>query len=152
VNPVPEASDLPRLLASPFEISVRTNNLSATLFVMSETKNTMPDPDQFGLYEKDMAPIRARDKTCVYCHKEMIDESSGKLYRDHARDWATIEHLHELPPWDNPATVTMCCGSCNSSRGKKTHAVWFKSQYCKERNISAESVAEPVKEYLATII
>jgi hypothetical protein len=63
-------------------------------------------------------------------------------------DWATIEHLNHLPPWDNPDTVAICCGSCNSSRGQKTIMEWFESKYCKENNISPLTVAEPVLAYI----
>ena len=63
-------------------------------------------------------------------------------------DWATIEHLNHLPPWDNPKTIAICCGSCNSSRGKKTILEWFKSTYCVEKNISPATVSQPVLDYI----
>jgi len=83
-------------------------------------------------------------KTCVYCHKE-VKKPSSDVRRG---DWATIEHLNYLPPWNNPKTVAICCGSCNSSRGVKKLKDWFKSPYCVERNINIKTVAEPVKKYL----
>jgi len=63
-------------------------------------------------------------------------------------DWATIEHLNNLPPWDNANTVAICCGSCNSSRGAKKIAHWFKTRYCIDKNINEKTVAKPVQEYL----
>jgi hypothetical protein len=99
--------------------------------------------NQYGLPEKELEKIRIRDKTCVYCHKKMLDTSSSNR-----RDWATIEHLNYLPPWNNPATVAICCGSCNSSRGQKKLMDWFKSQYCLDRNINKKTVAEPVKIFI----
>ena len=63
-------------------------------------------------------------------------------------DWATIEHLNYEPPWDDPTTVAICCGSCNSSRGNKPLLEWFNTEYCISRNINEKTVAEPVKNYI----
>lgn len=77
------------------------------------------------------------------------------------KDSATIEHLREVKPfyWTDKAglrtslkkeELAICCGSCNSSRGKKSLREWFGKPYCKARNtpINEDSVAGPVKEYL----
>jgi hypothetical protein len=101
--------------------------------------------NQYGLPEEKLENIRARDKTCVYCHKKMVDTSSVNR-----RDWATIEHLNYLPPWNNPDTVAICCGSCNSSRGQKKLIDWFKGQYCLDRNINEKTIAEVVKNFIKT--
>jgi hypothetical protein len=103
--------------------------------------------NQYGLPEQELEKIRARDKTCVYCHKVMVKTS----VKNQRRDWATIEHLNHLPPWNNPKTVAICCGSCNSSRGQKTLEGWFESKYCMERNINVNTVANPVKIFLRNI-
>ena len=100
--------------------------------------------NRYGILDRDLKKIRDRDKKCVYCHKKMTNLSTGG-YRG---DWATIEHLNHLPPWDNINTIAICCGSCNSSRGAKKLLDWFKSSYCTERNINKETVAEPVQEYI----
>lgn len=100
--------------------------------------------NKYGIPNKNLESIRKRDKDCVYCHKIMTNPSNGGL----RGDWATIEHLNYLPPWNNPNTVAICCGSCNSSRGIKKLLDWFKSAYCVERNINIETVAEPVKDYI----
>lgn len=63
-------------------------------------------------------------------------------------DWATIEHLNHLPPWDNLKTIAICCSSCNSSRGNKLITEWFKSSFCKEKCIAAQTVAQPVLSYI----
>jgi len=100
--------------------------------------------NKYGIPEDELEKIRARDKECVYCHKKM-----KKPHPDIRRkDWATIEHLNYLPPWNNPTTVAICCGSCNSSRGIKKLKDWFKSPYCVERNINIKTVAKPVRKYL----
>lgn len=98
--------------------------------------------NSYGLPEKDLDLIRNRDKFCVYCHKLMVEPK-----KDNPRcDWATIEHY--LPPWSDPLTVTICCFSCNASRGQKTLFEWFKTSYCFEKNINEKTVAEPVRWYL----
>jgi len=100
-------------------------------------------PNKYGIPEDALNKIRARDKTCVYCHKEMINPgASGRR-----GDWATIEHLNHLPPWNNPATVAICCWSCNASRGNKKLLDWFKTAYCMERKINEDTIAVPVREY-----
>ena len=98
----------------------------------------------YGLPEEKLEQVRRRDTKCVYCHKEMVTPHPDKSYRD----WATIEHLNHLPPWDNPNTIAICCGSCNSSRRNKTILDWFKSNYCIERNISVSTVTQPVRDYI----
>jgi hypothetical protein len=100
--------------------------------------------NKYGIPEEELEKIRARDVTCVYCHKAM-DSSHIEVKRT---NWTTIEHLNHLPPWNNPTTVAICCHECNSRRGKKTLMEWFKSPYCMERNINEKTIAEPVKEYI----
>jgi len=100
--------------------------------------------NKYGLSEDRLSEIRKRDKSCVYCHKTML--SSGSCgFRG---DWATIEHLNHLPPWNNADTVAICCGSCNSSRGNKTILEWFDTNYCIEKNINTKTVKQPVKDYI----
>ena len=102
--------------------------------------------NKYGIPEDSLDTIRERDKTCVYCHKTMIATSESK----YQSDWATIEHLNHLPPWNNPATVAICCGSCNSSRSNKKLLDWFTTPYCVEKNINIDTVAKPVKDYIET--
>lgn len=104
----------------------------------------------FGIPDDVERRIRLRDSRCVYCHCAM------KEYRDTRGtpgDKATIEHLRETPPfyWKDglkEKDIVICCGRCNSSRGKKTLPEWFEAAYCKERNINAHTVADPVRAYL----
>jgi len=103
--------------------------------------------NKYGIPDAELDKIKLRDKTCVYCHKRMIKPSNDSC----RKDWATIEHLNYLPPWNNSSTVVICCGSCNSSRGNKKLLDWFKMSYCKERNINEKTVAKSVKEYIRYI-
>jgi len=103
--------------------------------------------NQYGLNEGELDKVRERDKTCVYCHKDMLFPYD----RNKPTNSATIEHLNHLPPWNNIKTVAMCCGSCNSSRGALTLPEWFEKEYCKTRDINSRTVAGPVKKYLKSI-
>jgi hypothetical protein len=103
--------------------------------------------NKYGIPEKDEIIIRARNKTCIYCHKKLLEPNPNNS----RSDWATIEHLNHLPPWNNPLTVAICCFSCNASRGNKKISDWFKSVYCLEKNINEKTVDEPVQEYLYLI-
>ncbi|MFH1938312.1 MAG: HNH endonuclease [Patescibacteria group bacterium] len=100
--------------------------------------------NKYGISENELRKIRVRDKVCVYCHKKMIEPSDNNC----RKDWATIEHLNHLPPWDNSSTVAICCGSCNSSRGNEKLLDWFEILYCIEKNINYNTVAQPVKDYI----
>ena len=100
--------------------------------------------NKYGISEEALERIRARDTACVYCRNPMTNPKSDARHGKHA----TIEHLNYLPPWNNPITVAICCGSCNSSRGKKKLLDWFRTPYCIEKNINEKTVAEPVNEYI----
>lgn len=100
--------------------------------------------NKYGLPEDKLDQVAERDKDCVYCHKKMIFPWTN----DNRRDSATIEHLNHLPPWDNVKSVTMCCGSCNSSRGALPLRKWFERKYCTDRDINEKTVAKVVKSYI----
>ena len=102
--------------------------------------------NKYGIPNKDEEEIRARDKICVYCRKTMKAYPNTK---GTPGDKATIEHLNFAPPfyWTDglkKSDLVICCGSCNASRGKKELLNWFKKQYCLDRNINKDTVAEPV--------
>ena len=68
---------------------------------------------------------------------------------------ATIEHLNRNGPfyWGDGLReehLVIVCIQCNASRGRKRLKDWFASAYCKERGISARTVAPRVKQYLRT--
>ena len=96
--------------------------------------------NRYDLPEEEVELERKRDTKCVYCHKKM-GKPDPNVWRG---DWATIEYLNHLPPWDNPKTIAICCSSCNFGREEKTILEWFKSTFCRERNISPATVAQPV--------
>lgn len=109
--------------------------------------------NKYGIPDADEAMIRQRDKLCVYCGKAMI----FPFDRTRQIDSATIEHLSHLRPFyfhegmtsDN---IVICCGECNSRRGALPLLDWFNTQYCRDNGISADTVAEPVKNYLTKLL
>ena len=111
-------------------------------------------PNKYGIPEEDEKEIRARDKTCVYCHKKMQKPQKGVS----RCDWATIEHLNFDGPFYRKdglqkKDLAICCFSCNASRGKKKLEDWFKAPYClgKDKKIDETTVTKPVKEYFRRI-
>lgn len=93
--------------------------------------------------------ISKRDMKCIYCNKTMIKPKIGHR----RKDWATIEHFREEGPfyWSEglkEEDIAICCSQCNSSRGVKNLLDWFKTPYCKERNINLQTVSEPVKLFI----
>ena len=103
--------------------------------------------NNYGLPKIELQRIFERDGVCVYCKKLMKSHGSN----NQRADWFTIEHLNYLPPWNNPKTVTICCWSCNSSRGNKKIREWFNTSYCINKNINEKTVATPVREYLIEV-
>lgn len=103
--------------------------------------------NNYGLNKIELKKIFERDKSCVYCHKVMKSHD----VKNSRSDWFTIEHLNYLPPWNNPATVTICCWACNSSRGNKKIRDWFKTTYCMNKNIKKSTVSKPVQTYLIEV-
>lgn len=103
--------------------------------------------NKFGFSEEEL--IKIRPEKCVYCHKIMLYPYDRKNHKDSA----TIEHLREVKPFYvrdglKIEDVSYCCGSCNSSRGKKKLLDWFKTEYCIDKKINEHTVTEPVKKYL----
>ncbi len=114
-----------------------------------------PMSNEYGISFKDEEKIRARDRTCVYCHKAMRTSAEITAQGGSYRDQATIEHLNCDPPFYvkdglRIEHLVICCGACNSSRGRRELLKWFNLDYCKKRTIpiKGDNVAEPVRKYL----
>ena len=83
--------------------------------------------------------VLLRDRSCVYC--QVVFGTTGKTRR-------TWEHIINDIRFNGPDNIALCCRSCNSSKGSKTLSDWLNSNYCKNKDISAESVAEVVRNRL----
>ena len=83
--------------------------------------------------------IRKRDKTCVFCHVE---------FKDNSCDRATWEHLDNDERNICEENITLCCHSCNASKGSKKLFEWIKSDYCRKKDINEATLANIVKNKL----
>jgi hypothetical protein len=106
--------------------------------------------NKFGIPQEVEARLRQKFKLCAYCRLPMQEHTGVK---GSPRDKATIEHLNLDGPfyWAKglkEEDLVLCCGSCNSSRGQKILIEWFASEYCKQKGITANTVADEVKQYL----
>ncbi|WP_343219717.1 HNH endonuclease [Oceaniferula marina] len=84
--------------------------------------------------------VRDRDKVCVYCGCEF---TPVKISRKSAASWEHIINDAKIITREN---IALCCCGCNASKGQKQLSVWLQTRYCKERDISPESVADVIKQ------
>jgi hypothetical protein len=89
--------------------------------------------------------VKERDKTCVYCCTQMIEQIPPFGPR---KALATWEHIINDASIITRENIARCCAACNSSKGTKQLSEWLQSSYCKKRGISKATVAEVVKEAL----
>ena len=85
--------------------------------------------------------VKNRDQRCVYCGREFSDNGSRKF----KPSW---EHIINDIRINGPDNIALCCCSCNASKGTKKLEDWLKGKYCCTNNISINTVAKVVKEYL----
>ena len=86
--------------------------------------------------------IKDRDKMCVYCGIEMIEQMRPSGSR---KDVATWEHIINDASIITPENIARCCVACNASKGAKKLSDWIHSSYCKKRGITKDTVADVVK-------
>ena len=87
--------------------------------------------------------VRARDTHCVYC-RVLFRSAPGQGSHE---SW---EHIVNDATIRTPENIARCCRSCNSSKSTRLLADWLGSDYCRQRGISDESVADVVKRALKT--
>ena len=86
--------------------------------------------------------IIERDKICVYCGIKFESSKESK------KKMATWEHIVNDMRIITRENISRCCFSCNSSKGAKELSVWLKSKYCKNKNITKDTVATVIREAL----
>lgn len=91
------------------------------------------------------AEIRDRDRICVYCRVEFTWSKESR------RAIATWEHIINDARIITRENIARCCFSCNCSKGAKKLSDWLESAYCQKRGISKQTVAEVVKQVLASM-
>ena len=89
--------------------------------------------------------VQERDKICVYCGVQMIEQMPPRGPR---RNVATWEHIINDSSIVSRENIARCCTACNSSKGSRTLSDWIQSSYCQKRGINKDTVAEVVKEAL----
>lgn len=89
--------------------------------------------------------VQERDRNCVYCGTEMTEKPGRKGPRKTAATWEHIVNDARIVTREN---IARCCAACNSSKGTKRLADWLKSDYCKNKGITEETVAEVVRKAL----
>ena len=86
--------------------------------------------------------IIERDKVCFYCGINFLSSKESK------KQTATWEHITNDMRIITKENISRCCFSCNSSKGAKELSIWLESNYCKNKNISKDTVANVIKEAL----
>ncbi|ABL65637.1 hypothetical protein [Chlorobium phaeobacteroides] len=86
--------------------------------------------------------VTQRDTHCVYCGVEFSHSSQSRKSRP---SW---EHIINDATIITRSNIARCCVSCNASKGAKPLPVWLESSYCKNRNITKDSVAPVVRNAL----
>lgn len=76
-----------------------------------------------------------RDLQCVYCRHIFAAPYED---RKTCPSWEHIVNDLLLINLDN---IALCCGSCNSSKGKKSLRTWLESPYCTGKGITEQSMA-----------
>lgn len=86
--------------------------------------------------------IIQRDKVCVYCG---VTFGSSKKSRKTQASW---EHIINDAKIITKKNIVRCCVGCNASKGTKKLSDWINSNYCKNKDISFDTVADVVKDAL----
>lgn len=84
--------------------------------------------------------VLSRDKACVYCGVTFTKNDNSRKTK---QSWEHIVNDIRINEADN---ITLCCMSCNASKGAKLLEIWLESKYCKNKGITKETVASIVKE------
>lgn len=84
--------------------------------------------------------VKARDSNCVYCGVSFKENQED---RKNKPSWEHIVNDIRINGTDN---ISLCCMSCNASKGNKLLQGWLHSDYCRRNNINKDSVAKVVKD------
>jgi len=93
----------------------------------------------WGIPKEVEAFVKQRDTSCVYCGQKFLEHSESRKQK---ASWEHIVNDIRINGIDN---ISLCCMSCNASKGAKLLEDWLKSDYCKQNNINRNSVAQVVK-------
>ena len=60
----------------------------------------------------------------------------------------TWEHIINKIEINGAENISLCCGSCNASKGNKLLDEWLNGKYCEAKGINKDTVALVVKKHL----
>jgi len=83
--------------------------------------------------------VKNRDIECVYCGVVFSTENNSR------KDKPSWEHIVNDIRINGTDNIALCCISCNASKGSKLLEDWLKSDYCKKKEITIDSINEVVK-------
>ena len=89
--------------------------------------------------------VKERDRTCVYCGTQMIEQMPPSGPRKAVATWEHIINDENIISREN---IARCCAACNASKGTRRLSDWIQSTYCKRHGINNDTVADVVKEAL----
>ena len=89
--------------------------------------------------------VKERDRVCVYCGIQMVEKVPQGMPRKAAATWEHIINDARIVTREN---IAPCCAACNSSKGQKKLSDWILSSYCRNHEITKDTVAEVVKQAL----
>lgn len=81
--------------------------------------------------------VRKRDQQCVYYWV-----SFNQLVKKQSATW---EHIINDARIITQGNIALCCCSCNASKWAKDLLIWLTSNYCKNKNITIDTVAPIIK-------
>lgn len=84
--------------------------------------------------------VMKRDTSCVYCGQEFLNNPASRKQNP---SWEHIVNDIRINGIDN---ISLCCVSCNASKGAKLLKDWLQSDYCKRNKITEDSVDQVVKD------
>lgn len=84
-----------------------------------------------------------RDKCCIYCGVHFV---AGNESSKSKPTWEHVVNDEKIVNLDN---IARCCFSCNASKGTKNLADWLQSDYCRNRGITENTIAEVARRALA---
>ena len=80
-----------------------------------------------------------RDRACVYCGVVFTHTNENRRLK------ASWEHIINDARIVTRENIALCCIACNASKGAKRLMDWLDSKYCKIHGITADSVADVVR-------
>jgi 5-methylcytosine-specific restriction endonuclease McrA len=101
--------------------------------------------NKWGIPKEVEKLVLERDTHCVYCG---VDFSIEHISRKTKPSWEHIINDIRINGSDN---IALCCMSCNASKGAKLLQDWLKTNYCKNKRITSNSVSQVVKNTLLNL-